>query len=551
MLRSFFGLLLLPALVAQEGATLDSGGTISPDFELAALQARDLDGDGSQDLVLLGVGGEVRVWHSAGGELSGELQLPEPARALLALAALPGDESLHLVVYDPSGIQAYPYRDGAFRGPARPLARRERFTLRVGKPRFSAIVQDVNGDGLPDLVLPAMDSCALYLHSSPDADAEPAGARFLRAGRLSLRVTSSADTSGNALSDSLSSSFVIPDLRTADVNGDGRADLLATQEDFRLYYFQDAEGRFSDDPDVSLDLAIFRDTTPESTIEFGATIGMENASLHSRDLNGDTIPDYVIAHRRKVWLFHADRAGPQFEKPSSILKLAEDVSLLQLMHLDEDEDPDLLLFKFRVPSLGTLFKGLLFDWDVEIGAIGYANQEGKTFARRPDWRSETTVRVPSILSVIQNPEDIIDRFRAVGEKFRLVVTADLNGDRKGDILMQTEDKSELQYWLMETDVANSRDGDAYLRNLLFEDENRIWDIDRILALLQSLAEDRRTQLTLDRDAAGSMSLRDPKFFRLEKILASDVNGDGREEIIAQYLSLTDLGQSEIDVLYFR
>ncbi|MHC5065023.1 MAG: FG-GAP repeat domain-containing protein [Planctomycetota bacterium] len=551
MQRLLIAVSLVSALSAQGPDRLEVGGTVSPDFPVAAIEAMDMDGDGRQELLVLGIQGEVRIWQAANGELSGELQLPEPARSLISLASLPGDDKQQLVVFDPSGIHAFPYRDGAFRGPGQRLVARERFNLRVNRPRLSAIVQDVNGDGFSDLVLPGMNSCTLYLHGTTAANGEASAPGFLRAGRLSLRVTTSADTRGGALSESLSSSFTIPDLRTADVNGDGRSDLLASEGNRRLYYLQAEDGRFPEDPDVTLDLGIFRDTTPESTIEFGATIGIENASLQSRDLDGDDIPDYVIAHRRKVWVFHGDKGGPQFETPSSILKLAEDVSLLQLLYLDDNDSPDLLMFKFRVPSLGTLFKGLLFEWDVEIGAIGYANQEGKTFARKPRWRSESIVRIPSILSLIQDPEAIVERFKAVGEKFRLVVTADLNGDNKDDVLMQSEDKTSLQYWLLDTDRSGPQSGDEYLRNLLFENEDRVWDIDRILGLLQSLAEDRAAQLTLKREAAGQIELRDPDFFRLEKILAGDLDGDGREEIIAQYLSLTTAGQSEIDFLYCR
>ena len=547
MRRSLATLSLAGALAAQEPAALEAQGTLSPDFPVADIEARDLDGDGSDELIVIGVHGEVRIWQMETAALTGELVLPEPTRSLVAFASLRGDQRRHLVVFDPNGILAYEYRQGAFRGPASRLVGRERFTMRVGRPRFSAITQDVNADGLADLVLPSVDSCVLYLNRGPGAGAADAP-EYIRASRLLVPVSTSTDTSGDALSESLSSSFVIPDLRTSDVNGDGRADLLAVQGQRHLYYLQAADGQFSEQPDVTLDLAIFRDTTPEASIEFGTTLGIENATLHSRDLNGDAIPDYVIAHRRKVWVFHSTDQGPQFEDPSSILKLAEDVTLLLLMHLDADEYPDLLMFKLQVPSLGTLFKGLLFEWDIDIGSLGYANQAGKTFARKPQWKSETTIRLPSIMSLIKKPEAILDRFQEVGRKFRLVVTADLNGDGRADILMQSEDLAKLQFWLMETDTTDPQSADRYLRGLLFEQEDRVWDIDRILDLLRSMAEDRRAQLTLNRQATGSFSLRDPDFYRLEKVIPADLNGDGRAEIIAQYRSVITAGQSEIDLL---
>ena len=63
-----------------------------------------------------------------------------------------------------------------------------------------------------------------------------------------------------------------------------------------------------------------------------------------------------------------------------------------------------------------------------------------------------------------------------------------------------------------------------------------------------MAEDRTAHLTLGHPAAGSFGLRDPDFYRCEKVIPADLDGDGREEIIAHYRSIITVGQSEIDLL---
>ena len=62
--------LLLLAAVAGAGGP-EVAQSVSPGFFLAEWEVADVDGDGRDDLLLIGVHGEVRVWRSdaAGGRL--------------------------------------------------------------------------------------------------------------------------------------------------------------------------------------------------------------------------------------------------------------------------------------------------------------------------------------------------------------------------------------------------------------------------------------------------------------------------------------------------
>ncbi len=541
-------LALVLAPVPAQGA-LKVAFTFEPGFDVAAEKILDLDRDGRDELLLLGVRGEVRVFSPATGKLQGDLDLPEPTRSLVSLASLDGGRQTSLVVLSARGATVYAQKGGVFVGPGQQLLRRGRLLMRVGQPRLSNIIQDVNGDGRPDLVVPGRTFYTLYLNR-PKSATDPSPT-FVHSSRLELRISASANTRATRLSDVLSSSFKVPDLRTQDVNGDGRQDIIAEAPGHRMFHMQREDGRFPERPDVNLDLSLFRDTTPKAGIELGQTLSLDQALYHSRDLDADGIPDYVIVHRRKIWVFHGSKAGPQFTKPSAILKLAEDVTFLWLMQLDHDAYPDLLIFKVGVPTLGTLFRGLLFEWDVSIESLGYANVEGRTFRKTPSWKSETTLRLPSILDVMSDPESIVDKFKEVGRKFRHTVEADLDGDAKVDVLMQTEDHKALQFWLLPTAEGRGPDaGEQQIRGILFEDKDRLWTIPRLLSALQSFAEKHTVRLTRGRDATGTFELRNPDEYRLDFAASADLDGDGRQEIVLHYLSLSETSprRSTFDIL---
>ena len=142
-------LLLAGAAVAQEAPFERVDGTAT-DLWLSGHQVADLDGDGRDEIVLIGSAGRVRVVRreKAGtlGEPRGELVLPHPARSLVGLGRVGDDERMHLIVASPDGVQAYPAIPGegfAIR-PLR-LASRARFGLRVGARFLLTDKVELNG----------------------------------------------------------------------------------------------------------------------------------------------------------------------------------------------------------------------------------------------------------------------------------------------------------------------------------------------------------------------------------------------------------------------
>jgi len=538
-----FLLLVAAAAAAQEPMKLKLHQQLAPGFAVSAYRVVDVDGNGRDDLLLVGRKGEVRVWSAAAGRFApkprGTLVLPDPDHSLLAQADfLQRGGPPQLLVLARAGVTLYPVgADGLHVAEAVPLARRARFRLRTGRPLFADIVQDVNGDGRPDLVVPGRERTQVWITQNGDAP------RLRKAAEIATDIWRSEKRIAENLSDRLRCQFTLPQLRTRDVNGDGRRDLVVESGSVRAFHLQQPDGIVPAEPDATVDLKIFRDTTPAAKIRPGRILaGGDSQRYQTRDLDDDGIPDYVIAHRRKVWVFHGNREKPQFTEPTTILKVSDDVTALMLMHLDNDEYPDMLIVKVHVPTIGTLIVGAMRSFDVELDALGYASRKGRTFERAPTWKSRITVRVPALVKILKNPGALLARFEDVGRKFRLTHEADLDSDGAAETIMASEDRTRIDVWHgAKTPAAEEPDYDKVIRRVLFEEEDTRWDIDRILRFLGGLAEQRSRRLTGGRPPDTSLDVRDPDAYQYRTLVVGDFDGDGRAEIVVHYERKTSPG----------
>jgi hypothetical protein len=513
---------------------------------------RDLDRDGRAELVLFARDGRVRTWRPAAKagepELAGELALDDPRHCVVDFLEWGG--ATHLAALTPRG--AFAYRagpGGAIASEPVTLSPRCRFVLRTGAPALSRFVRDVNRDGLDDVTLPMADGCELWLARA--APGEPPS--LSRVGKVSLDVTSAAAFEADDLSDELSSSFAVPALATEDVNGDGRPDLLVEDGERHAFHLQRADGSFPAAADVEVDLGRFRDPSASSEFRFGGSLsGGDRASLRSSDLDRDSIPDHVIAHGRKVWAFLGTREGPQFAAPSSILIAADDVTGVFLLALDDDERPDLVLIRVTLPTRAALVLGIFDEWDVPIGVAGYRNLGQGRFETTPKWKNELKLRLPSILGLLRNPAALIERFESIEKRFRVGVRGDFDGDRSSDVALATEDQRAVEVWLVGGGGAALRDeGERWLRELLFDEPNAVWTLERLFAGLSGLAERAIALQTGARPADLRIELRAATEGALSSLEATDFDGDGRDELLVRYASASNAGQEIFDAIAIR
>lgn len=553
------------AAVQLAPAKLERVATIEPELDVAEWSFVDVDGDRRRELVLVGMRGELVV-HASGGAGAAPLSLApkvgaslgDPAHALISFANVDGAGGEELVVLATDGTLAYGYDAEKGLVPLERLSRRARFGLRVGQPTLAEFTRDVNADGKPDLVVPAGEKLEVWIQGGAKAAEGGTPARFAafqRTAAVTTQVSRWGARSASELSDVLENSFSIPNLTVRDVNGDARPDLYVADGASRAWHLQRADGSFAEAPDVTVDLALFKDTIEEAKVRPGHTLALgDDASLESRDLDGDGIPDYVIAHRRKVWAFLGTPSGPQFANPSTILKTADDTTALALVDLDTNGRADLLLVKVQVPTIATLVRGVFGEWEVTIGASGYENQGRGTFATTPKWKNELSVRLPAILKLFKNPEQFVRRFEETARRFRGGTIGDFDGDGRVDVALVSLDRAELELW-RGRELSESSFGESALdrgvAKVLFEDPNTTWDLERIAGAFAGLAERRAAELTGGRPREAAEGLRSRDAYRLDSVRNVDLEGDGKDEILAIYRSRNAPLRVAVDVFRAR
>jgi hypothetical protein len=524
--------MLAPAAAAQQNVL----ARLEPTSEIAIAFLADTDGDGRAELVLVAADGQLdrhglRAENGASGFAPmGSLRLRDPTHSLLACRDIAQAPGLELVVADSRGTTWLPWPDANGTPEPRSLARAARFLLRLDRPHEAPFVQDLDRDGRLDLLLPTLQGCTPFLQQPPaDGSQDP---QFRALPPLSLPVQVNLDASNGTLDDEHQMSLVIPQVDTADLNGDGRPDLLTHDGSKHGFHLQQASGGFA--PPIEVDVMQFQDSTPSATVAPGSTLVLGDKPMLQRgDVDGDGIPDFVIAHRRKVWTLLASKAGPQFTKART-QAVADDVTGMLLVDLDEDRRADLLSFQVQLPGIGSLLLGLVQSIDIDIKAVGYRS-EGGAFASIPAWRRTVTLRIPPLLTLLSQQEQIVQRFLGILNKARHSVRGAFVSQTADDVALVSTDGALLELFpKVEAPTLGSAAGRRQLRDLLFDDPDPVFDIDRLFGLISGLLDQRAASLTGDAKPAGSIPLRDAATWRVLKLLAANLDDTRSDEVVAVY-----------------
>jgi hypothetical protein len=532
-------------LLAALGAALVCGhapaqpprlGTIAPHPAVVAALPIDTDGDGRAELVLVDRGGLLtRHGLAADGQgfvRRGALQLADPTHTLFAAADLLPQPGVELVIADPGGTGwlRWPDDDATAAAAPQPLVRRARCQLRTDAPQRAPFVQDLDRDGRLDLLLPTPQGVATFVQEPPAADGT---LRFRALGPLTVPVQTEVEHEPRRRSSELRGSLVVPQLETEDLNGDGRPDLVTRDGSKHAFHLQTADGTFA--PPIVVDLEQFRDSTPPAAVELGSTLVLGDRQLLQRgDVDGDGIPDHVIAHRRKVWTFRTGPGGPQFEQART-QAVADDVTAMLLVDLDDDAQADLLTFQVQLPGVGALLLGLVRSLDIDIRAVGYRSERG-AFANLPAWRRTVTLRIPPVLTLLGQQEELVQRFLDIVGKSRLGVRGAFTGATPSDLALVRTDGTGVELYPATTAPPrlDSARGRRLLRQLLFDDPDPVFDLDRVFALVSGFVDELSGSLVGDRAPLHALPLRDPAQWRLVDLLAGDFDGVPGEELVAAY-----------------
>ncbi|MBN2588467.1 MAG: VCBS repeat-containing protein [Sedimentisphaerales bacterium] len=477
---------------------------ISPECVIAANMFQDLNNDNIDEFLVIGKQGQVKIYSciskdGAYKEISNKWSLPFSNQSLLCLSSFfTNDKTKYLITLTPDGLTAYPIsQNGNIEPEGILINRRIKFQFRIDQPVFSEFLQDINHDGKMDVIVPIVNYCEVWLNEGLEDDSSSSNVPvFSKIGKFPIEMIHNRQADLKNTKGKLTEQFSIPNLVLKDINGDGCLDLVVSHKPKYDYYLLDKDGVIPEKPSVSLDLNLFHDTTPKSEgLKLGSIISNNEPQLIESDLNNDHIPDYIISHMRKFWIFHGTNNGPQFTEPSAILKVAEDITVLQPMQLDEDAYPDLLMLKIQLPTLSTVLGGLFADWKfLRLESTGYKSIQGNSFELSSNWKGDVYLQLPSILSLIKNP-GILNKFQdQVKQKYGTPIYGDFNGDENLDVAMSNKENGHFEMWLSTEKNGKNQHGknelSSQIKELLFTDKDNVWDIDRVVTFMNSLINEQ-------------------------------------------------------------
>lgn len=529
---------------------------IEPNCEVSEYLFKDLNNDNYDEFVIVDRQGQIKTWsvkspEASFNEVGNDWTVPFPKQSLLSLSSFSANHaSLYLISLTPEGLRAYPSnQDGSIESNGILINSQMRFTFEIDHPVFANFMQDINQDGRMDVIVPVLNYCEIWINTG-STNNESQLARnetpvFSKIGKFSIEMLHTRQTDLHDTKGKLSESFSIPNLTLKDINGDKCFDLVVSHNPIYDYYLLKKDENIPEKPTVSVDLSLFQDTTPKTEgIQFGEILSTNNEpQLIESDLNNDGIPDYIIFHRRKLWVFHGTDQGPQFINPGSIIKLSEDITFLLPVPLDEDDYPDLFMLKVQIPAMSKFLMGIFADWDIKTESIGYKSINGSSFELNSTWKGEIFLRLPSILSMISNP-DIFKEF-SVEQKYGPAISGDFNGDGFPDVAMLDIKNSDFEIWFGRQQAQDKGNTEENSKNqaaskiwkLFFAESDNVWDLERIITFLNSLINDQIVALTGGKEPDFHISqFKDRKNL---KVIPADFNHDKVNELLFIYSNPKD------------
>lgn len=331
---------------------------------------------------------------------------------------------------------------------------RIRFT-RSGSPRIPHldVTGDVNGDGLDDLVIPDLDG---FWISTQNRDGSFSGLQQMGPAEPYLHepgLTSAGIDQSRSYGDVGISEFTLPlyrdRLHAADIDQDGRRDLLFWNTDRFDVYRQDTSGSFSPvSHAISADVPIDSEGIYSRTFDFSHDgvlsflFGFNEKSRRTvlyalRDLNGDGVADLVTltlagrslarqSSRYRVHFGAASTNGVTFDRDNSVeLKPRGRATGMQpwgyasqsFRDFDADGDVDIMLrhVKIGFGGMGRALVGRSVALDLEF----FRMTDGG-YPAHPDATRKIRPRLDLLGKAVFLPP---------------VMLGDIDGDRRADLLV--------------------------------------------------------------------------------------------------------------------
>lgn len=365
--------------------------SLTADGRTVAAELADVDGDGRGDLVTIVSRGlppderravELR-WGTSGGGLAArpELRVPLTAAAgaydIGPLDGRPGDELLLLTA---DGVVALSL-----------VGRQPSWTTLRAPMATAAPAADERGVDRLRLLRPALGPGRLLVPGLGDTAVLAADGEILGVLRSGARANYFLPPRPGPLvgENELELFFDVPRLEVADVDGDGRSDVVSAGRHELRVFLQREDGRFHADPDRSQPLRLLDEE------DHVRNSGGVRADV--RDWDADGRADLLLAHASGGLLrattrtrLHRNRGGGwNLDAPDQVFERSGGVGIDELLDLDGDGRPDLV--RSFLP-LGLLDLARLFvQRSIQVDAALHRNQGGGRFEEQPWLRRHLSV----------------------------------------------------------------------------------------------------------------------------------------------------------------
>ena len=472
-----------PAARAAEFASLE----VKPHERVLGVALRDLDGDAAAELIVA----SARPTGPAAAErflsvyrvnanqaiLQRQLQVPDDVVAY-GVGDLTGT-GRNLVYFTAQSVFAFAAGEDA----PRELLREQRFVFAM--PSLDALpfwdgIADLDGDKRDDLVMADPTGYAVF-HQEAGGKLVPVGrvqAGYEFAREPVRRFQRRAREEGP-----LVTSRSVRQVGRADVNADGRLDLIAMKDDEVWAFTQDAQGSFRAEPSFKQRLI-----TPGS-IPFAEYEVAQPPAIQYGDFDGDGLVDFVVPELdlddlvTRLRIFMSGEAGLP-EKPSQILKLSSLGDQPEITDINGDGHPDLGVATFRSDRLLSLAAGGRVA-SLEFTYYGFLYRpDEKRLSGRPDLRYDASWQVP------QEERPASDQVDEDTGFIRML--ADFDGDGVRDVVVLTGD-------------------------------------DVLEVFLARAAKDDRMRVSIDGEALLSTKVRGTS-----RVAFADLDGNGHSDVVLTY-----------------
>ncbi len=451
--------------------------------------------------------------------------IPMDSGALYDLVDLNHDGMTELVVLNESGVVVFSYDPAAKKMVKNPKPLLEGLRgIKVQHLAPADFVMDINKDGQPDIVYPMDGRYYLFFQDH---------GVFTKKNQITTKpIRIRASMGRDELRGEIENSITIPRPAFVDLNGDGRLDLRATTGNRESFYLQSPDGVIPENPTYEVDLGRFKEQVPKET----GTVKVDQFQFIPADLDGDGREDYVIVAGNKIWVFKATAQGVDFSKPDQILKVSADHMGVVLLPLNDDKRPDLVVVKYQLPSLGRIVAGLAIGLRFEVEFLGYNNVQETVFSRKPDYRSIMVFKVPPLLKLLGELEDLQRQIRDLQRRTKTVAGGDFNGDGKKDVVKLEKSTLDVYFSVeggakLKTEFEEEQGDAKFFRDTLFGEKHRDVTLDTLLSFFSDTVNAFQEAAVAGRKPSFQIPVGDETAKRCQQIVCKDLNGDKMDDVV--------------------